>query len=202
MHLIVAIKKRGNNILDVKNATNIKERFSKIMKNSLEFSVYLYRQKFGSYIAKNLLLNFEPSVISLIKNGKTQDGSVTFLTKKRIKQILEHNTDITIQNLFFPSDDFIYEYLKQIVTELYLNNQFKYDPIQKKFRDSVQEYLAKHYVDSLCHEAKIAQFYFDKSEDIINSFKTLTNDIDDSYDSKKVEEKIIKEFISYYLHSI
>ncbi|MFV8043875.1 hypothetical protein ACMZ6Y_04610 [Streptococcus pluranimalium] len=172
------------------------------MRNSLNFSVYLYRQNIGSYIAKNLLLNFEPSVISLIKNGKTQDGGVTFLTKKRIKQILENNADLTNQNLFFPSEDFIHEYLKRIITKIYLDNQFKYDPIQKKFRDSVQEYIAKHYVDNLCHEAKIAQFYFDKSKDIISSFKTLTNDIDDSYDSKKVEEKIIKEFISYYLHSI
>ena len=172
------------------------------MKNSLDFSVYLYRQKIGSYIAKNLLLNFEPSVLSLIKNGKIQDSGVTFLTKKRIKQILEHNTDITIQNLLFPSDYFIYEYLKQIITKIYLDNQFKYDPIQNKFRVSVQEYIAKYYLDNLCHEAKIAQFYFDKSENIIKSFKTLTNDIDDSYDSKKVEEKIIKEFISYYLHSI
>lgn len=102
------------------------------MRNSLDFSVYLYRQKIGSYIAKNLLLNFEPSVISLIKNGKTQDSGVTFLTKKRIKQILENNADITNQNLFFPSEAFIHEYLKRIITKIYLDNQFKYDPIQKK----------------------------------------------------------------------
>lgn len=72
------------------------------MKNSLDFAISYYRKKIGMYIESEFLNSFSDTVNSLLRNGKIQDGGIKFLTKNRIKQLLQCNENIDTKIIFFP----------------------------------------------------------------------------------------------------
>lgn len=172
------------------------------MKNSLDFAISYYRKKIGMYIESEYLNSFSDTVNSLIKNGKIQDGGIRFLTKNRIKQLLQCNDDIDIIILFFPKKQFTEKILKHVISTIYLDEDFMSDPVRRKLENLIDNYINQNYPISLCPEAKVFQYLNDNIDKMLQTIYLSINCIDETYDSKKVEEKVIKEFFSYDLFLI
>ncbi len=115
------------------------------MKNSLDFAISYYRKKIGMYIESEYLNSFSDTVNSLIKNGKIQDGGIRFLTKYRIKQLLQCNDDIDIIILFFPSREFTEDFLRYVISTIYLENNFMSDPFRRKLENLIDNYTNQIY---------------------------------------------------------
>lgn len=172
------------------------------MKNSLDFAISYYRKKIGMYIESEFLNSFSDTVNSLLRNGKIQDGGIKFLTKNRIKQLLQCNENIDIKILFFPKEKFIEELLKHVISTIYLDNNFMSDPIRRKLENLIDNYIMQNYQVNLCPEARVYQYLNDNIDKMLQTIYLSINCIDETYDSKKVEEKVIKEFFSYDLFLI
>ncbi|HEN0587249.1 TPA: hypothetical protein U3Q37_001692 [Streptococcus agalactiae] len=172
------------------------------MKNSLDFAISYYRKKIGMYIESEYLNTFNETVNSLIKNGKIQDGGIRFLTKNRIKQLLQCNENIDIKILFFPKEKFTKELLKHVISTIYLDNNSMSDPIKIKLENLIDNYINQNYPVNLCPEARVYQYLNDNIDKMLQTIYLAINCIDETYDSKKVEEKVIKEFFSYDLFLI
>lgn len=83
--------------------------------------------------------------------------------------------------------------------------KFHDDLIVKNFKINVEDYFNNQYkmVININLKAKFEQFFVDKKDDILFSFKNLTKEIDniDDIDSNKVENLIIM-WLAYYLNSL
>ncbi|MCK1236953.1 hypothetical protein MX003_04515 [Streptococcus uberis] len=154
------------------------------------------------YIESEYLNSFSDTVNSLIKNGKIQDGGIRFLTKNRIKQLLQCNENIDTKIIFFPMEKFTKELLKHVISTIYLDKNFMSDPIRIKLENLIDNYIMQNYPINLCPEAKVFQYLNDNIDKMLQTIYLAINCIDETYDSKRVEEKVIKEFFSYDLFLI
>lgn len=99
-------------------------------------------------------------------------------------------------------EKFTKELLKHVISTIYLDNNFMSDPIRRKLENLIDNYINQNYPISLCPEAKVFQYLNDNIDKMLQTIYLSINCIDETYDSKKVEEKVIKEFFSYDLFLI
>lgn len=163
---------------------------------------HIIEKKIGMYIESEFLNSFSDTVNSLLRNGKIQDGGIKFLTKNRIKQLLQCNENIDTKIIFFPMEKFTKELLKHVISTIYLDEDFMSDPIRRKLENLIDNYINQNYPINLCPEAKVFQYLNDNIDKMLQTIYLSINCIDETYDSKKVEEKVIKEFFSYDLFLI
>ena len=150
------------------------------MKNSLDFAISYYRKKIGMYIESEYLNSFSDTVNSLIKNGKIQDGGIRFLTKNRIKQLLQCNDDIDIIILFFPSREFTEDFLRYVISTIYLENNFMSDPFRRKLENLIDNYTNQIYPANLCLEARVYQYLNDNIDKMLQTIYLSINCIDEN----------------------
>ena len=76
------------------------------------------------------------------------------------------------------------------------------DPFRRKLENLIDNYTNQIYPANLCLEARVYQYLNDNIDKMLQTIYLAINCIDETYDSKKVEEKVIKEFFSYDLFLI
>lgn len=175
------------------------------MTTFLNESIKRFRKKLGFYIASQKNITLDSGTMSRIRHGKVRKNGKTFLTTSIIfdlKQCLKIDSN---QRFFFPDDYFLEIFLYELLRIMIHEEKFHDDLIVKNFKIKVEDYFNNQYkmVINITLKAKFEQFFVDKKDDILFSFKNLTKEIDniDDIDSNKVENLIIM-WLAYYLHSL
>ncbi|AQP41326.1 Uncharacterised protein [Streptococcus gallolyticus] len=174
------------------------------MTTFLDESVQRFREKLGFYIASQKNITLDSGTMSRIRHGKVRKNGKTFLTASVIfdlKQCLKINSN---RLFFFPNDIFLETFIYELLRIMIHEEKFQDDSIVKKFKINVDEYFNNQYqLVNINLKAKFEQFFADKKNDMLFSFKNLTKEIDDidNLDSNKVENLIIK-WVAYYLNSL
>ncbi len=170
----------------------------------LDESIKRFRQKLGLYIASKNNIPLDSGTLSRIRHGKIRKNGKTFLTTSIVfdlKQCLKIDSN---QHFFFPNDEFIETFLYELLRMIIHEEKFQDDLIVKNFKIKVEDYFNNQYqLVDINLKAKFEQFFVDKRDDILSSFKNLTKEIDDidELDSNKVEN-LIKTWVAYYLNSL
>lgn len=175
------------------------------MTTFLDESVKRFRKKLGFYIASQKNVTLDSGTLSRIKHGKIRKNGKTFLTSSIIFDLKQCLQIDSAQQLFFPNDDFIETFLYELLRIMIHEKNFQDDLIVKNFKNNIENYFNNQYhLVNISLKAKFEQFFIDKKDNILSSFKILLEEIDDTddtIDSTKVENLIIT-WLAYYLNSL
>ncbi len=137
------------------------------------------------------ITKIDTSTLSLIFRGKVRQGKRQFLTLTNAEILRNLLGKSQLIEIYFISDNDIL-YLSEVLLKKAIENVTiqKASKMEDKLINMLDDYFQNSSMSNLCDNAKIIQFCFENSNEIINSFRMKMSLLPDQFESLEFESQI------------